>query len=428
MKNIFYKYESNVRSYCRNFPVKFKKAKNDILTTSKGEEYIDFLAGAGTLNYGHNNPKIKKKIMNYISSDGPVHGLDMFTEAKESFLINFTSLILQKRSMNYKIQFPGPTGTNAVEAALKIARKATGRQNVISFTNGFHGCTLGSAAITGNSHFRNGTGVPLNNSTFMPYDGFLGSGVDSSDVILKMLEDNSSGIDKPAAVILETVQGEGGLNTASKKWLQRIQRICKKFGIVFIVDDIQAGCGRTGKFFSFEDMGIDPDIVTLSKSLSGYGLPMSLVLLKEDLDIWKPGEHNGTFRGHNLAFVAATAALKEYWKDFEFEETVSAKAAMVRNGFQEIISSADTGNMKIKGRGLMVGLDCRNGKFAEKVAARCFTKNLIIERSGSQDEIIKCLAPLTITEKNLKKGMEIISESVEHVAKTMIPEKILSVV
>ena len=428
MTDIFKKYESNVRSYCRSFPVKFKKAKNDTLTTSDGDEYIDFLAGAGTLNYGHNNSKIKKKVIKYLESDGPIHGLDMMTEAKEDFISNFVSLILQKRNMKYKMQFPGPTGTNAVETALKIARKVTGRQNVISFTNGFHGCTLGAAAITGNSHFRNGTGVSLPNTTFMPFEGFLGQSVDTTDVLVRMLEDTSSGLDKPAAIILETVQGEGGLNAASKKWLQRIERICRTFDILFIVDDIQAGCGRTGKFFSFEDMGISPDIVTLSKSLSGYGLPMSLVLMKEKLDIWKPGEHNGTFRGHNLAFVAATAALKEYWKDKSFEETVSNKSQIVKSHFQKIIDSSKSGKMRIKGRGMMIGLDCRNGDFAGKVAALCFKKKLIIERSGTNDEIVKCLAPLTISDSKLKMGLDIIAESVTEVSKTMKPEKILSIV
>ncbi|MCM8527811.1 MAG: diaminobutyrate--2-oxoglutarate transaminase, partial [Lentisphaeraceae bacterium] len=378
MTDLFKKYESNVRSYCRNFPVKFKKAKNDTLITSTGEEYIDFLSGAGTLNYGHNNPKIKKKVIKYLDSDGPVHSLDMFTEAKESFIMNFISMILQKRNMKYKMQFPGPTGTNAVEAALKIARKATGRKNVISFTNGFHGCTLGSAAITGNSHFRNGTGVSLPNTTFMPYEGFLGQSADTADILVRMLEDTSSGVDKPAAIILETVQGEGGLNAASKKWLQRIERVCRTFDILLIVDDIQAGCGRTGKFFSFENMGISPDIVTLSKSLSGYGLPMSLVLLKEKLDIWKPGEHNGTFRGHNLAFVAASATIKEYWKDNSFEEVISSKSKIIEESFKEIIANTKNGKMKIKGRGMMIGLDCRNGDFAAKVAALCFQKKLII--------------------------------------------------
>ncbi|MCM8536970.1 MAG: diaminobutyrate--2-oxoglutarate transaminase [Lentisphaeraceae bacterium] len=428
MKNIFKKYESNVRSYCRNFPVKFKTAKNDQLITTEGDVYTDFLAGAGTLNYGHNNNKIKRKVLKYIESDGPIHGLDMYTEAKEEFLINFVSTILNKRNMKYKVQFPGPTGTNAVETALKIARKVTGRKNVISFTNGFHGCTLGSAAVTGNSHFRVGTAVSLPDTTFMPYEGFLGKDVDTTDVMLKMLEDSSSGVDKPAAVILETVQGEGGLNAASKKWLQRVERICRKFDILLIVDDIQAGCGRTGKFFSFEGMGISPDIVTLSKSLSGYGLPMSLVLMKEELDVWKPGEHNGTFRGHNLAFVAASAAIKEYWSDDRFELKIAKKSQLIRSRFQEIIDSSNSGNMRIKGRGMMIGLDCRNGDFAEKVTARCFKRNLIIERSGTNDEIVKCLAPLTITESNLKKGLDIISESVSEVSKTMKPEKILSVV
>ncbi len=236
-------------------------------------------------------------------------------------------IVLEPRGLDYVIQFTGPTGTNAVEAALKIARKATGRTNVICFTNGFHGVSLGSLAVTGNEYFRRAAGVPLQGATAMPFDGYLGDGIDTLDHLQRMLEDSSSGLELPAAVILEAVQGEGGLNVASAGWLRRLQALCNAHKIVLIVDDIQAGCGRTGSFFSFEPAGLKPDIVTLSKSLSGYGLPLSVVLIKPELDVWKPGEHNGTFRGNNHAFITATATLEHYWRTPDFAESVRAKGA-----------------------------------------------------------------------------------------------------
>lgn len=406
------KIESNVKSYCKAFPEVFAKAKNDSLFTKEGKKYIDFLAGAGTLNYGHNNTLLKKQLLSYIKDDSPVHTLDMFTEAKEEFLRVFDKYILSPRKMSYKVQFPGPTGTNAVEAALKIARNVTGRKNIISFTNGFHGCTLGSVACTGNSYFREASGVSLDDVTFMPYEGFMGKNLDTAEFFKNMIENSSSGLDMPAAVILETVQGEGGLNAASAKWLQKINSICKENGILLIVDDIQAGCGRTGSFFSFEEMGIKPDIITLSKSLSGYGLPMSLVLMKPKLDQWQPGEHNGTFRGHNLAFVTAATAIKEYWSDESFSKLVKEKSQLLKSSLKEICSEHKSLGFSIKGRGMMLGIDVSCGEFAGKVTKRCFEKGLIIERSGQDDEVIKFLMPLTVELQNMQKGLSMLSESI----------------
>ncbi len=261
---IFNKLESNVRGYCRSFPTTFTKAQNATLHDEQGEEYIDFLAGAGSLNYGHNNPQLKDKLIEFLERDGMLHGLDMHTDAKARFLEVFDKRILSPLELDYKVQFTGPTGTNAVEAALKLARKVTGRTNIVSFTNGFHGVSLGSVAATGNSHFRDAAGTPLNNVTFMPYYGYLGDNIDTLEYFEALLKDNSSGLDLPAAVIVETVQGEGGVNVASVEWLQQLETLCEEHGMLLIIDDIQVGCGRTGDFFSFEKAGIVPDIVTLS--------------------------------------------------------------------------------------------------------------------------------------------------------------------
>ncbi len=346
--SIFSQKESNVQCYARNFPVTFKSAKGSWLFDQDGNQYLDFLSGAGALNYGHNNPVMKKALIEYIERDGIVHGLDMHTEAKAEFLEVLESHILQPRNLNYKIQFTGPTGANSVEAAMKLARKVKGRQNIIAFTNGFHGVTLGALAATGNQHHRNGAGIPLTGVTRLPYEGYPGA--DSLVILETMLNDNSSGLDKPAAVIFEPVQGEGGLNAASVEWMQGLARICKQHDILLIADDIQAGCGRTGTFFSFEVAGIQPDIVTLSKSISGAGLPMAIVLLKPELDIWKPGEHNGTYRGNNHAFITATAAIKTYWHNNEFEQHIQARAKELKIELMALVARHPRVFKKHKGR------------------------------------------------------------------------------
>jgi diaminobutyrate-2-oxoglutarate transaminase len=417
--------ESRVRSYCRTFPVVFKSAKGAHLYDESGKEYIDFLAGAGSLNYGHNNPEIKQKIMDYLEQDGVIHGLDLATTAKEEFLKTFQDIILEPRDLKYKVQFTGPTGTNAVEAALKIARKVTGRTGIISFTNGFHGVSLGSLAATGNSHHRGGAGTSLNGVTFMPYDRYMGQKINTIDYLRRALEDNSSGIDIPAAVILETVQGEGGINVARDEWLRSLADLCKEFGILLIVDDIQVGCGRTGTFFSFEHSGIVPDLVVLSKSLSGIGLPFALLLLKPNIDIWKPGEHNGTFRGNNLAFVSATETLKQFWATQKFEAQVNEKSAILRSELERIAKEHLSPDMEVRGKGMVIGIDCRQEEIAKKITDKSFENGLILERCGAEDQVVKLLPPLVTDDKTLHKGIEILEKSVKQV--TAIPEVRLAI-
>lgn len=411
MLDIFNQLESEVRGYIRSFPTVFTKAKGVTLTNEEGDEFTDMLMGAGTLNYGHNNPVLKKALMEYLAADGVVHGLDMGTTAKAAFMDTFNQKILKPRGMEYKFQFTGPTGTNAVEAALKIARLATGRHNVITFTNGYHGMTLGALSVTGNSTARAGAALPVSTGVDrMPFDGYMGDGIDTTEYLDKVLSDASSGIDKPAAVILETVQGEGGVNVASFEWLRNLQAVCRKHGVLLIVDDIQVGCGRTGTFFSFEKAGIDPDIITLSKSLSGYGLPFALVLMKPELDNWLPGQHNGTFRGHNLAFVTAKAAIDEYWSDGRFTKEVTRKGLLVQGRMEKIVDDDDSNLVQTRGRGMMQALVFANGEMAGEVSAECFKRGVIIETCGPDDEVLKSLAALTITDEELNNALDVIEE------------------
>lgn len=410
--NTFERVESRVRSYSRSFPKVFDRALGATIYDTNGKAYTDFLAGCSTLNYGHNDPDLKSALIDYISNDGIAHGLDMFTDAKEHFLSTFERLILRPRKMTHHLQFTGPTGANAVEAAMKLARKVTGRTNIIAFTNGFHGVTLGALAATGNGKHRGGAAFPLSGVTRAAYDGYYGPEINTADLLDRQLSDPSSGVDAPAAIILETVQGEGGLNAASPEWLRQIQAIAKKHGALFIVDDIQAGCGRTGGFFSFDEMGLSPDIITMAKSLSGMGLPLAVTLIKPEHDIWKPAEHNGTFRGNNHAFVTAAAALEKFWADDRFAAAVKEKARYLGERLSAI---ADDHGLATKGRGMMIGIDAGSGENAAAICKACFGKGLIIETSGSHDEVVKVLAPLTISLAQLTAGVDIIEGAFESV-------------
>ncbi len=406
--------ESDVRTYSRSFPVVFTKASNARLTDENGREYIDFLAGAGTLNYGHNNPKIKQALLEYLAEDNIIHGLDFWTEAKRHYLETLEEVILKPRGLDYKVQFPGPTGTNAVEAAIRLARNAKGRHNIVTFTNGFHGVTMGALATTGNRKFREATGgVPTVGGTFLPYDGYLGEGTDTLNYFEKLLNDKSGGLDVPAGVIVETVQGEGGINACGTEWLKRLEQICRAHDILLIVDDIQAGCGRTGKFFSFEHADVVPDIVTNSKSLSGLGLPFAQVLVRPELDVWKPGQYNGTFRGFALAFTTAAAALNHYWRDDSFAKDVQRKGEIVAERFARIAAWISEQGIEAseRGRGLMRGIDVGSGEIADKITHKAFENGLVIETSGQDGEVVKCLCPLTITDEDLQQGLDILEES-----------------
>jgi len=414
--NIFERMESEVRGYIRSFPVIFNQARGSLLIDEEGTEYIDFFSGAGTLNYGHNNPIFKAELLEYLGSDGVVHGLDMATTAKKRFLETVDRVLLKPRNWNYTLQFTGPTGTNAVEAALKIARQVKGRSNVISFTHGFHGVTGGSLQATANAKFRDAAGFALGNTTFMPYDGYFGADVDTIAYMERMLDDPSSGVDKPAAVIVETVQGEGGVNVATLRWLKELEKVCRRHDMLLIVDDIQVGCGRTGSFFSFETAGIRPDIITLSKSLSGFGLPMSLVLMKPELDIWKPGAHSGTFRGNNLAFVTAAAALETYWQDHAFTGEVQRKERLVRDWLENLAHSYPGAGLAVRGRGLIQGLvSTAQPEIANQIARKAFERGIVIETSGAHDEVLKILPALTIEDELLARGLDAIEASVADV-------------
>ncbi len=411
--SIFERRESEARSYCRGMPATFTTASGSEIMDDAGRTYIDFLAGCSSLNYGHNDPDMKAALVDHITNDGIAHGLDLHTDTKAAFLEVFEHHILEPRDMDHRVMFTGPTGANAVEAAMKIARKVTGRTNIIAFTNGFHGVTTGALSATGNGYHRGGAGTSLNGVTRMPFDGFFPGETNTAEFLDAMLKDKSGGVDAPAAILLETVQGEGGLNAASPEWVKRIAKLAKDHGALLIIDDIQAGCGRCGTFFSFEKMGVMPDIVTMAKSISGFGLPMAMLLVRPEYDIFGPAEHNGTFRGNTHAFITAKVAIEKFWADQSFEHELSVKSQLIHDSLADLASMVP--DAYLKGRGLMQGVDVGSGDLAGEICSRAYEKGLIIETSGSEDQVIKVLAPLTTPKATLRKGFNILLDAANDV-------------
>ena len=412
----FEKYESSVRSYCRHFPTVFTTAKGAVMTDEEGNNYIDFFCGAGAVNYGHNNDYIKQKTLEYFSTDGIIHALDMYTVPKREFIDTLQEKIIRPRGFDYRIQFPGPTGTNAVEAALKLARKAKGRRNIFAFMGCFHGMTLGALSATSEMFARDGAIASLNDCTHIP-SPYMFEGLDVIKYMQTLIDDDHSAVEKPAAVIMETVQAEGGIRVFDAEFLKAVREFCTKNDILMIVDDIQVGCCRTGTFFSFERAGIEPDIVVMSKSIGGLGLPLAIVLHKPEIDCWKPGEHNGTFRGNQLSFVAGKAAV-EYLIENNVEAETKRKSEIVKSFIEkEILPLND--KLELRGIGLMWGIDFEkvDATLASKISDIAFTKKLICETAGRAGSVLKIMPPLVIEDELLEKGLNIIKETVAEVLK-----------
>ena len=403
---VFEDLESNVRFYCREWPVVFETARGSHVYDENGRDYLDFFAGAGTLNYGHNHPELKVALLRYLERDAIVHGLDMYTTAKREFLEAFRGNIMAPRGLDYKLQFPGPAGTTAVEAALKLARKCTGRNTVMYFTNAFHGMTLGALAV---SRLSARHGIADSAAIEMPYGHSRAAGAASLTDIRCWLDGNRENL--PGAMIVETVQGEGGIYVADADWVQGLAAICRTFGMLLIVDDIQMGCGRTGSFFSFEQFGIQPDIVCLSKSLSGYGLPFALILLRPELDVWQPGEHTGTFRGPAPAFVTGAEATK-FWLDEKFEKDIVEKRGQIEFAVRELAARREDAVAGVRGLGMVWGIAFREPLLARKACGRAFDRGLLVETTGARHDVMKLMPPLTVAGAEIERGMELVDDAI----------------
>ncbi|WP_419776750.1 diaminobutyrate--2-oxoglutarate transaminase [Malaciobacter marinus] len=408
-KTIFETYESEIRAYCRAVPTVFKSSSNATMIDEDDKEFIDFFGGAGVLNFGHNNPKMKEELIEFIQRDGVAHSLDMFTDVKRDFIKTFVDTVLKPRGWeDRKLQFTGPTGTNAVEAALKLARKITGRTEVVAFNRGFHGMTLAALACTANNAFRSSSGVPLNH---VIRDTF--NDMDALENLRQKMFDLASGMLPPAAFIVEPVQAEGGVRIATKEWLQGVQQLAKDTGALFILDSIQCGCGRCGSYFSFDDLDVDPDIIILAKGLGGFGTPIAMLVNKPEVDkAWSPGQHTGTFRGQGFSFVAGKIGL-EYFKNEEFNEETKRKGDIVRKVLDKLNSKYEK-VVDVRQKGLMLAIEFDSAATVKEITAKTYENGLIIG-ACSTGEIIKFIPPLTITDEELNKGLERFTASVEAV-------------
>ena len=412
--NIFEQRESQIRAYCNVYPTVFDKASNARQTDVDGREFIDFFAGAGVLNFGHNNPRMVSAVVDYLQSGGVIHSLDMYSTSKQAFIEKYAGTILEPRNMPHKLQFTGPTGTNAVEAALKLARRATGRRQIVAFTHGFHGMTLGSLACTANSAFRNAAGVPLEHVVHLPFgceepcNGCdLGCGIAAIDRLRALYHDTSSGWHKPAGFLVETVQAEGGVKVASREWLRALADLAREVEAPLIVDDIQVGCGRTGSYFSFDDLGIDPDIICQAKGVGGLGTPLAFNLVKPEYDRhWAPGEHTGTFRGQNISFVAGAVGL-EYFDDNDFMSAVKSHGKTMYTALEPL--AMKYADVQVRGKGMLLGVDVGNGDNARKIVAGCFDRGLLVSACGTGGRVVKVIPPLTIPEEDLREGLDILA-------------------
>jgi diaminobutyrate-2-oxoglutarate transaminase len=410
--HVFERWESEIRGYCRAYPTVFATASNARQVDEAGRSYIDFFAGAGVLNFGHNNPRMKRAMIDFLESDGVAHSLDTYTTAKRDFVAKFAATILEPRGWDLRMQFMGPTGTNAVEAALKLARKVTGRSHVVAFSHGFHGMTLGSLALTANDYFRQAGGVPLEHVVRLPFETAPGGGSASIDAYRAALEDASSGHLPPAAFVVEPLQAEGGVNVASEAWLRAVQDLAHDVGALFVLDDIQAACGRTGSYFSFDGMDLDPDIITLAKGLGGFGTPMAMNLNKPEHDAhWTPGEHTGTFRGQGLSFVAGTQALT-YFDDDELLSDVRVKGQRMRDRLVTIADKHADHGWDVRGRGMMQGLDVVDGALAKRVQADAFEAGLLVGPCGTGGRVLKLIPPLTIPDDDLDEGLDLLEAAI----------------
>lgn len=423
--------ESNVRSYPRKLPLAIAKAQGCWVTDVEGNEYLDCLAGAGTLALGHNHPAIIKSIQDTLASGLPLHTLDITTPLKDAFSEALLAHFPGGKD-EYRLQFCGPTGADATEAAVKLAKTFTGRGNIISFSGGYHGMTQGSLALTGNLGAKNAVPNLMPGVQFLPYPheyrcplGLGGeAGVDALTYYFEnFIEDVESGVVKPAAVILEAIQGEGGVVVGPAKWLRKIREVTEKHGILMIADEVQAGFCRSGKMFAFQHAGIEPDIVVMSKAVGG-GLPLAVLAIKKKFDAWQPAGHTGTFRGNQLAMATGYASLR-IMREQDLAGNAQARGDFIRSELNRLAQEFPCiGN--VRGRGLMIGIEIvderrpadRMGSLpadavlAAEIQKACFNNKLLLERGGRNGTVVRLLAPLIITQQECEELIKRFRQSV----------------
>lgn len=399
--NSFEAHESNVRYYCRRWPAVFETSSGATITDEHGNQYVDFFAGAGALSYGHNNPVFVEIAIEHLRQGKILHSLDTFTTEKRRFLDAMHSLILNPRQMDMVVQTVGPTGATAVEAALQLAHRVTGKRGVLGFTGGYHGMSYRAASISASMGVRE-TSAHLGDFVALPYVAHM---QDSDVALLHETLDATVDGQPIGVIIVEPTQGEGGARPFDPAYLRALREAASARDILVIADEVQAGVGRTGSFFSFEGSGLDPDIICLSKSISGLGLPMAVNLVRRSLDTWAPGEFTGTFRGNNLAFATSAAMMEHYWSDERQEKATEAKGLVVRSALQTIADEFGNGTFSVRGNGMLCGLDVHDTALADAIADTAFTKNLIVETCGAGGTTVKLIPPIVIDEDLLHEGL-----------------------
>ena len=429
-------YESSARSYPRKFPIAVVKAKGSWLEDADGKRYIDFLNGAGTLALGHNDSEVNQTMVDLIESEAPLHTLDLTTPVKDRFAETLLSILPPELAKKAKIQFCSPSGTDATDAAIKLCKTATGRGSVIAFSGGYHGMGHGAMALTGNCNAKNHVANLMPGVQFMPYPYSyrcpMGLGGDAGTKACcayfeRLLKDPESGVTKPAAVILEAIQGEGGVVPAPAEFLQTVRRVTKELGIPLICDEIQCGMGRSGKMFAFEHAGIVPDVILISKAIGG-GQPLSVVVYDRELDKWGPGAHAGTFRGNQLAMAAGTVVMNRLTPEFLSE--VTRKGDYMKSRLLKLKDEVSIIG-DVRGTGLMLGIEFINpngpkdlmgvpvpdSETTMRVQRLCFENGLIMEKGGRNGSVMRCLCALTITDEEIDKTMDIFEKAVKEAEK-----------
>lgn len=421
------RFESNARTYPRRLPLAIAKAEGLYVTDVDGRVYMDCLCGAGALALGHNHPVVLEAIRHHLDMHRPLQTLDLTTPVKDEFVADLLATLPDSFARKARVQFCSPCGTDAVEAALKIVKTASGRSSIWAASGGFHGQTHGSLALMGNHGPKQAIGGLMPDVHFFPFPYRFRCPMGQrpcgecrcGDLLGTMLSDPESGVPRPAGLITEAVQGEGGVVPASGDWLQEVRRHTSEAGIPLILDEVQTGWCRTGRMYAFEHFGVVPDVLILSKAIGG-GLPLAVVVYDEQLDVWKPGAHSGTFRGNQLAMAAGIATLQLLLKD----QIAAHVATMSERFLQRLLPLQSEYPFvgDVRGKGLMLGLEIvdpeqcdRAGRatgnpvLAGKIQAECFKRGLIVELGGRQGAVVRLLPPLIVDDRQVDAICDVLS-------------------
>jgi diaminobutyrate-2-oxoglutarate transaminase len=429
------RFESNVVSYAKAIPIGFEEGRGATIKDMDGNIYIDFFGGAGVLNVGHCNPEVLKAVSE--QEKKLIHALDFPTKPKLDLMQKLVEIAPGEMRSNSKVFFGGPTGSDAVEAAVKLAKLNTGRRSLLAFEGSYHGMTSGALALSSGKKFKENFMPLVPEVHFVPYAYCYRCPfgqkdrspedccMECTEYVRHILDDPHSGLVTPAAMIVEAVQGEGGSIIPPDGYVSELRRIADEYAIPLIVDEIQAGLGRTGKMFACEHSKTTPDIMTLSKGLGGIGFPLSACICRNEFDKWSSGAHIGTFRGQAVAMAAGFAALN-FMENYHLpEHALKLGGYMLKQLNQVKDESVHIGD--VRGRGLMIGVefvkDKKTKEPAEDVARdirkRCYPKGLIVELGGHYNNVIRFLPPLVLTEELADKGLNIFAEAIREMERTM---------